>query len=129
VTAFIARQVWLRLAVVALLALTGTALPRLHLHALPASDTVDLSAYAMPDGTLPDLCIVAEPAGDHAAAPPHCFACRLVLAAAVLPGTAAVGRPLGPPVEARFASAATAVPADPDWQPNRARSPPTASLA
>ena len=38
---------------------------------------VDVAAFVLPDGTLPDLCLDDEKSGHHSAAS-HCEACRIV---------------------------------------------------
>ncbi|MEM9028747.1 MAG: hypothetical protein AAGC70_10310 [Pseudomonadota bacterium] len=78
--------VWL----VALYALATLVAPWLHRSAANASPPVDLSAYALPDGTLPVLCIGGNAASDT----PHfdtaiCDAC-LLSAAPGLPASNAV---------------------------------------
>ena len=45
--------------------------------AASAYANVDVAAYVLPDGTLPDLCLDDEKSGHHSAAS-HCEACRIV---------------------------------------------------
>jgi hypothetical protein len=66
--------------------------PRLHVYAMPDAATLELAAFALPDGSLPQLCLAYDDAeGGGGLAPPHCFACRLVLA----PASAGVGCRIG----------------------------------
>ena len=64
------RDIVLRLGVIFGVALLAFAHPPLRAH------VVDLSAYAMPDGTLPELCIM-DAGADHPAHNVHCPACHL----------------------------------------------------
>jgi hypothetical protein len=64
------RSIFLRLGLILGVALLAFAHPPLRAH------VVDLSAYAMPDGTLPDLCLEDADA-DHPAQGVHCPACHL----------------------------------------------------
>lgn len=118
------RRFLLHLLVVGLFAMAGTAVPRMHVHAashVPAV-TVDLSAYAMPDGTLPELCLGAGEA--DGGAPPHCFACRLVAMPGVLPAVAAFDRPLAEPMDMPAPRAGVAPREPVAWRPDAARAPP-----
>jgi hypothetical protein len=87
---------WLHMLLVGVFTLATLGVPRLHVHAMPDASTPELAAFALPDGSLPQLCLAyggSEGGGDLA--PPHCFACRLVLAPGVLPASAGVGCRIG----------------------------------
>ncbi|OYU40842.1 MAG: hypothetical protein CFE33_01795 [Pseudorhodobacter sp. PARRP1] len=49
-------------------------------HQMPLHDPVDLSAYAMPDGTLPELCHDAGSAEHGQKGQPPCPLCRIIAA-------------------------------------------------
>jgi hypothetical protein len=99
--------------------------PRLHVYAMPDAATLELAAFALPDGSLPQLCLAYDAAeGGGGLAPPHCFACRLVLAAGVLPASAGFDHPQGRPVGMPVQVAETPVCPDPVWQAGSARAPP-----
>ena len=49
-------------------------------HRMALQDPVDLSAYAMPDGTLPELCHDGGTAGHDQKDQPPCPACRIIAA-------------------------------------------------
>lgn len=117
------RRLLLHVLLAGLFALASVAVPRLHAHAAShaPSAVVDLSAYAMPDGTLPELCLSSDGAGDD---PPHCFACRLVAAPGVLPAAAGSDRPVAEWVVAPAPRADAPVRADAVWRPTAARAPP-----
>lgn len=64
-------------------------------HRMALHDPVDLSAYAMPDGTLPELCHDGGAADHGAKHQPPCPACRIIAAldmpvVAALPAVALV---------------------------------------
>ena len=124
-------QILLRLLLVAIMALASVAVPRLHIHAGPhdLADTIDLAAYALPDGTLPELCLSSDGGGegDGHPSPPHCFACRLVAAPGILPADPGFHHPLttapapvAPLADAPVRPSAVA-------QQNHARAPPAVS--
>ena len=54
-------------------------------HRMGLHDAVDLSAYAMPDGTLPELCHDGETAEHGAKDQPPCPACRIIPAVELPP--------------------------------------------
>lgn len=73
--------------------------------AASVASSVELAAFVLPDGTLPDLCLTGEDDARHSAAN-HCEACRIV-SSVDLPS------PLGGYVITRwFADAELAVPQD-----------------
>ncbi len=54
-------------------------------HRMALHDPVDLSAYAMPDGTLPELCHDRGTAEHGAKDQPPCPACRIIAAVELPP--------------------------------------------
>ncbi|MBL8792068.1 MAG: hypothetical protein JNM45_16370 [Rhizobiales bacterium] len=86
-------RAWVRQVVIAAYALVMALLGFSH-HALAAPSapsSADLSAYALPDGSLPSLCY--DDAGrrnDGTASGEACDACLLTAAGGLLPGTVAL---------------------------------------
>jgi hypothetical protein len=52
-----ARHTWLRLLLVGVFTLATLGVPRLHVHAMPDAATLELAAFTLPDGSLPQLCL------------------------------------------------------------------------
>lgn len=119
----------IRAALVALLALCiallGVALPR---AALIADSAPDLTAYILPDGTLPVIC-QADPdhlprdAADHGKH--HCLACQLVIA------STGASDPVGqaPQPIGTLALKPRPAPIDRSSRQDRARAPPVSASA
>ncbi|MEO1197859.1 MAG: hypothetical protein AAFX39_01305 [Pseudomonadota bacterium] len=64
------------------LGLSATAAPDWRSAGQDRASTIDLSAYALPDGTIPEICLWADPdASSDPHSGPHCDACLLSLAA------------------------------------------------
>ena len=82
--------------VVALYALAMATLGFAHKPAAPvagALSAIELAAYALPDGTLPDLCLTGhDQDGPQGAAAVHCDACALSHAPGLVP-PAQIGLP------------------------------------
>ena len=102
----------------------------LQLRWMGPGDTPEaLAAYAMPDGTLPQLCDGSD--GHHPPSPgqPHCPACLVAASPGLLAPplvvvgtTAAPGMRLGLPAVDPPAAA-------PPWRPRLARAPPASAFA
>jgi hypothetical protein len=91
---------------------------------MPNATTMELAAFA-PDESLVHPCVAHDGSeGGGGLAPPHCFACRLILAPGVLPATAGFDHPQGRPVEMPTLVAETPACPDPAWQAGSARAPP-----
>jgi hypothetical protein len=94
------RHARLRAAVAALYAVAMLLVGAAHapVAGTAAKPAVDLAAFLLPDGSLPDLCVVdADGPGDHA--PPHvavtlCDACLLTGAPGLLPPVSANAAPV-----------------------------------
>ncbi|MDO8982270.1 hypothetical protein [Cypionkella sp.] len=65
-------------------------------HRMALHDPVDLSAYAMPDGTLPELCHDGSAADHGAKEQPPCPACRIIAAVELPPVVALPSEQLEP---------------------------------
>ncbi len=85
------RQSRANLWVVALYALTMATLGFAHKPVAPvagAHSAIEMAAYALPDGTLPDLCLTGhDQDGRQGAAAGHCDACALSHAPGLVPPT------------------------------------------
>lgn len=69
---------WVRMLCVLSLVLVAFAHKPLDVsHQLEAYAGVDFTAYILPDGTLPDLCLTGEGEDSHHAGNSHCEACRI----------------------------------------------------
>lgn len=69
---------WVRMLCVLSLVLVAFAHKPLDVsNQLEAYAGVDISAYILPDGTLPDLCLTDEGDDSHHAGNNHCEACRI----------------------------------------------------
>lgn len=111
-------HIFLRLGLILGVALLAFAHPPLRAH------VVDLSAYAMPDGTLPDLCLMDA---DHPAQGAHCPACHLpAQLPAPRPAIAAVWTELPPVLPPQ--SAAQLTPRLRAAAPPEARAPPALTV-
>ncbi len=108
-------------------ALLAVALTLVGFGHAPVAPAPDLSAYAAPDGTMPDICGIGLAAEDgKQAVHDRCHACTLVAGAALpppfsgvpVPRTAAAAHPsTGPPAHVQSRR----------WRPNLSRSPPVLS--
>lgn len=85
-------------------------------HRMAGPDAPGLSAYAMPDGTLPDLCV--DGSGGNSATDTPCPACTIT-AAMHLPAAVAL-----PAVQLSRSQADWPLPAPPDAQAHQPRAPP-----
>ena len=113
---------WLSRLCTALWLLTAALISAAHGRP-PAPDEAALAAFALPDGTLPELCAAGHGDGGAPDAARHCLDCLLAAASGLAPSLAAFGR-----VRASLAraerTAGEVAPSRLVWEPQRARAPP-----
>lgn len=88
------------------------------------------ASYAMPDGTLPEICGGHDqPVDQHGHHTPDCSACVLMASPALWDVSSFVARRLEAPGSVRFAPDVVAIGRPAAWAPHRARAPPADSIA
>jgi hypothetical protein len=122
---------WLSGLVAGLFALAILPFPSLHASAM-LERAAFAAAYAMPDGSLPELCSghalseTEDGHGQHLNAAP-CLACLVMTAADLPPPSYAVGGRAGAPLAAWVDAAVAPAPPALAWAARRARAPPAGS--
>ena len=123
---------WLSGLLAGLFALAILPFPSLHSRAV-LQRAAFAAAYAMPDGSLPELCSgharsgTGDGHGPHLGAAP-CLACLVMAAPGLPPPPFAVSGRVGAPRTARLDAAAAPAAPGVAWAPQRARAPPAGSI-